>query len=548
MDAAFSSVRSRALEAVSQLSSASNSSRSALPTSFAKRSSDKPKRSLDRPRLFNRNRSDLDGPSGESRSAWVQADAPSRSTLLFVLGCLAWYTSSSLSSNTSKALLSKGRNHTTSTADPQHHHDASSLRPPAFPYPVTLTLIHFAFVNVCCAVCASRRILGDRALTRLVKPSFSRVAEVGQLAFFNVLGQALSSLAISRVPVATVHTIKALSPLFTVLSYTYLFNVTYSSQTYMSLFPLTAGVMMACTGFAFNADDVVGFGAALASTFVFVAQNIYSKKLLRKGEKNGAGIPGTDSERMDKINILFYSSACSIVLMVPMALFYDGSALLFNPSWKASDAYPSGRGMLVLWLLLCNGLVHFAQNILAFNVLSMVSPVTYSIASLLKRVFVIVLAIIWFHQSVSLLQWFGIALTFYGLWMYNDSKTKDDVQKGEVKVQRKQDVLHESAILPLTSSTATASGWTDGIHSRPHPASTPPTTSSYHFAAQQHHPPPPPPPQQQQQYAANASRSFQTAAPNVGGGWNDVPDSMLKSYIKDPTKSLPSPPDSDKEV
>ncbi|CDR99532.1 related to SLY41-Putative transporter of the triose phosphate translocator family [Sporisorium scitamineum] len=538
MNAAFSRVRSRALEAVSQLSSSGNS-RSSLPTT-SWRSSDKPKRSLDCPRLFNRNRADLDGGAAESKS-WTQADAPSRSTLLFVLGCLAWYTSSSLSSNTSKALLSKGRNHST-----DHHDDAGSARPPAFPYPVTLTLIHFAFVNVCCAICASRRILGDRALTRLVKPSFSRVAEVGQLAFFNVLGQALSSLAISRVPVATVHTIKALSPLFTVLSYTYLFNVTYSTQTYMSLFPLTAGVMMACTGFAFNADDVVGFGAALASTFVFVAQNIYSKKLLRKGEKNGAGIPGTDSERMDKINILFYSSACSIVLMIPMALFYDGSALFFRPSWRASEAYPYDRGMLVLWLLLCNGLVHFAQNILAFNVLSMVSPVTYSIASLLKRVFVIVLAIIWFHQSVSLLQWFGIALTFYGLWMYNDSKTKDDVQKGEKKVQRKQDMQLNSAILPLTSST-TANGWNEGLHNRPHPASAPPATNSYHFAAQSH--PPPTTTQQQQQYAPNASRSYQQPASYATqGGWNDVPDSMLKSYIKDPTKSLPSPPDSDKEV
>ncbi|KAJ1023594.1 hypothetical protein NDA16_003211 [Ustilago loliicola] len=421
-----------------------------------------------------------------------------------------------MSSNTSKALLSKPR----ITA-----HDPTAARPPpAFPYPVTLTLIHFAFVNICCFICASPRILGNRALTRLVKPSFSRVAEVGQLAFFNVLGQALSSLAISRVPVSTVHTIKALSPLFTVLSYTYLFNVTYSSQTYMSLFPLTAGVMMACTGFDFNADDVVGFSAALASTFVFVAQNIYSKKLLRKGEKD-AGIPGTDSEKMDKINILFYSSACSIVLMIPMALYYDGSSLLFNASWMANEHFPQGRGAPVLWLLLCNGLVHFAQNILAFNVLSMVSPVTYSIASLLKRVFVIVLAIIWFRQQVTLLQWFGIALTFYGLWMYNDSKTKKDVSQAEKKVSRKQQGSSlGDGILPLTSATSGRGQWS---------ASAPPSAAvqSFQFA---------PPPQQRSAYVP----------PRNVGGWNDIPESMMggKSYIKDPTKSLPSPPDSDKEA
>lgn len=281
---------------------------------------------------------------------------------------------------------------------------------------------------------------------------------------------------------------------------------------------------MACTGFDFNADDVVGFSAALASTFVFVAQNIYSKKLLRKGEKD-AGIPGTDSEKMDKINILFYSSACSIVLMIPMALYYDGSSLLFNASWMANEHFPQGRGAPVLWLLLCNGLVHFAQNILAFNVLSMVSPVTYSIASLLKRVFVIVLAIIWFRQQVTLLQWFGIALTFYGLWMYNDSKTKKDVSQAEKKVSRKQQGSSlGDGILPLTSATSGRGQWS---------ASAPPSAAvqSFQFA---------PPPQQRSAYVP----------PRNVGGWNDIPESMMggKSYIKDPTKSLPSPPDSDKEA
>ncbi|GAC71989.1 glucose-6-phosphate/phosphate and phosphoenolpyruvate/phosphate antiporter [Moesziomyces antarcticus T-34] len=517
MNAALSSVRSRALETVAHLSGQQTS----LPTvtspwrhpSSSSSSSAKPKRSFDRPRLFMR-ASDRENDAADARSQSWDAVGPSRSTLLFVLGCLAWYTSSSLSSNTSKALLSKGRN-----TDPALH----SVRPPAFPYPVTLTLIHFGFVNVCCAICASQRLLGSRALTRLVKPSLARVKDVGQLAFFNVLGQALSSLAISRVPVATVHTIKALSPLFTVLSYTYLFNVTYSSQTYLSLVPLTAGVMMACTGFAFNADDVVGFGAALASTFVFVAQNIYSKKLLRKADRQ------TSDEKMDKINILFYSSACSIVLMIPMALFYDAPSMLSSPSWSASPAYPHDRGMLVLWLLLCNGLVHFAQNILAFNVLAMVSPVTYSIASLLKRVFVIVLAILWFRQSVSLLQWFGIALTFYGLWMYNDSKTKHDVDRGEKKATRRQDTAVEQGILPLTAvpaapaapSVGVSSG---GMHARPF-------------------------------LSANCAHAPSYAAPPAYvpprvGGWNDVPSAMLgeKSYIHDPTKSLPSPPDSDKET
>jgi solute carrier family 35 protein E1 len=48
-------------------------------------------------------------------------------------------------------------------------------------------------------------------------------------------------------------------------------------------------------------------------------------------------------------------------------------------------------------------------------VLALVSPVTYSIAGLCKRIFVIVVAIVWFGQKVSFLQCTGIVLTFVGL-------------------------------------------------------------------------------------------------------------------------------------
>ena len=434
---------------------------------------------------------------GHQRKPSLQDLTPSHNTLLFVVGCLAWYMSSALSSNLAKALMSFSAHEKSLPA---------SERPavPPFPYPVTLTLIHFLFVNALCAVCASQRILGRRAISRLVKPNVARIREVGQLSIFNVAGHALSSLAISRVPVSTVHTIKALSPLFTVLSYSLLFNVSYSMRTYTSLLPLTLGVMMACTGFHFNADDMVGFSSALGSTFIFVAQNIYSKKLLRKADTDNGS-----QEKMDKINILFYSSGCSVVLMLPMALYCDAGSMISSPSWAAAMSADgmTSRGLTVLNLLWWNGIVHFLQNILAFNVLSLVSPVTYSIASLLKRVFVIVIAIIWFHQSVSLLQWMGIFLTFFGLWMYNDSKTKEEVHKGE-KAARKRDENAQQAILPTTirggGGAATSSAFPRTVsnivhHTQHYPAH----TDGYHYAD--------------------------------------------KSYIRDPTRSLPSPPYSDKE-
>lgn len=66
-----------------------------------------------------------------------------------------------------------------------------------------------------------------------------------------------------------------------------------------------------------------------------------------------------------------------------------------------------------------NGFFHFVQNAMAFTILSLVSPVTYSVANTLKRVFVIVLSIIWFRNPVSLTNALGIIIALTGIFLYN---------------------------------------------------------------------------------------------------------------------------------
>lgn len=194
--------------------------------------------------------------------------------------------------------------------------------------------------------------------------------------------------------VSTVHTIKALSPIFTVAAYSLLFNVKYSNNTYIALLPLTIGVMLACS-YGFTAN-LAGLVCALGSTLIFVSQNIFSKKVLFH-EKNDEPL----RKRLDKYNLLFYSSSMAFLLMFPIWIYYE-SALIFNSTITAA----------VCWELTFNGTCHAAQNVLAFSLLSIVSPVTYSIASLVKRIFVIIVAIAWFGQKTNLVQAFGIVLTY----------------------------------------------------------------------------------------------------------------------------------------
>lgn len=117
--------------------------------------------------------------------------------------------------------------------------------------------------------------------------------------------------------------------------------------------------------------------------------------------------------------------------MIPLWLYSDGYLQLQDTSKLPP--------LNVLFMFLLNGIGCFVQNLLAFSVLSIVSPVTYSIASLVKRIFIISASILWFGDSVTYLQGFGIGLTFTGLWLYE--RARHDVQMSEARLSGGEDVV-----------------------------------------------------------------------------------------------------------
>lgn len=109
--------------------------------------------------------------------------APANSNLVFVLLCGLWYSTSALSSNTGKAILTQ------------------------FRYPVTLTFIQFGFVAFYCLLFMSPVI----RFTRFRAPTKAILESTIPMGMFQVGGHMFSSIAISRIPVSTVHTIKVCS-------------------------------------------------------------------------------------------------------------------------------------------------------------------------------------------------------------------------------------------------------------------------------------------------------------------------------------------------
>ncbi|KAJ3223746.1 suppressor of loss of ypt1 [Chytriomyces hyalinus] len=369
----------------------------------------------------------------------------------FIMVCLLWYLASSVTSNVAKELLT------------------------VFRYPLTLSWIQFAFVAVGCLLVGAVQCYILRIPNTGVRwPTPEAFRTTAPLTLFLISGHAFSSMAISRVPVSFAHTIKALSPLFTILIYKLVFKVNYAAKVYVALIPLTLGVMLVCTNkLSFH---LLGFLCALISTLIFVVQNIVSKTIFNKQATR------KHSKRMDKFNLLFYSSITSFFVMAPIWWFADGLAMVSwgssaspamgplapfdvanhssNPlatasvdsnqhsfNWTdsvstmpiyprnhtdnnnthliTSDPRITASASHIIRLFLLNGITHFAQAAFSFTVLAQVSsPVTFSIASLFKRIVVIVASLVYFGEArgVGFVQGVGLVLTFLGLYMYDQAK------------------------------------------------------------------------------------------------------------------------------
>ena len=165
---------------------------------------------------------------------------------------------------------------------------------------------------------------------------------------------------------------------------------------------------------------LVGFVTALASTVVFSWQNTFSKKVFKEN-------------RMDDINLLFYTSLSAFVVLLPIwfALDWNNVMEFIRANMHHDSMKPNIFGLLTL-----NGICHFGQNIAAITFMTRVSPLTYTIFNTTKRLFVIILSILYFGNPIPFFNAVGIALAIGGVVMYN--KAKLDIMFSEKKLRSQQ--------------------------------------------------------------------------------------------------------------
>jgi solute carrier family 35 protein E1 len=145
----------------------------------------------------------------------------------------------------------------------------------------------------------------------------------------------------------------------------------------------------------------------------------------------------------DQLHLLFYTSFIPLLILLPVWFFWDSISVLKDfgvinaPLEKPVTGFfehhhednshllissVANRSHRIIILLVMSGLTNFGQHISVFRFTSRVTIRTYTIFNMGKRFFVILFSIWYFKDAIGLWNGLGIALTLFGVALYNLAK------------------------------------------------------------------------------------------------------------------------------
>ncbi|KAL8828987.1 MAG: hypothetical protein Q9170_006366 [Blastenia crenularia] len=253
-----------------------------------------------------------------------------------------------------------------------------------FPFPFLLTALH-----------AASGMIGTQALLtrRVFTLKYLSGRDTVLLSAFSILytaNIAVSNASLAMVTIPFHQTVRALTPVFTVVVYRMAFASIYATATYISLIPIIIGVMLASYGDL--SATTLGFFVTLLGTALAAIKTIATNRL------QTAGL------RLSALELLYRMSPIACVQSLIVG-YVHGEFDRFEPRVLGV------KGLLVV---LANGVIAFGLNVASFEANKRSGALTMTIAANVKQVLTVMLSVLIWRIPISVMNASGIALTLVG--------------------------------------------------------------------------------------------------------------------------------------
>ena len=121
-----------------------------------------------------------------------------------------------------------------------------------------------------------------------------------------------------------------------------------------------------------------------------------------------------------------------------IVLVVSNAVLSHRHSHSKVDAprIPGELNSEISLLLLLDGALHWLQNLLAFTLLKMVTPLTYAVANVTKRIAVISVSLLLLKNPVTVTNLGGMMMAVLGVFCYNRAKHSENINKRTLPVSQ----------------------------------------------------------------------------------------------------------------
>ncbi|KAM0719921.1 hypothetical protein Q7P37_004056 [Cladosporium fusiforme] len=213
------------------------------------------------------------------------------------------------------------------------------------------------------------------------------------------LNIAISNVSLALVSVPFHQVLRSTCPVATIVIYRVVYGRSYSRDTYISMIPLIFGVGLATFGDYYF--TMMGFLLTLLGVVLAAIKTVATNRLM------------TGSLALSAMEVLFRMSPLAAV----QCLFYayaGGEFAVLN------DAVAKGVFTnTFLFSVFCNGLMAFSLNIVSFQTNKVAGALTISVCGNLKQCLTILLGIVLFAVTVTLLNGIGMVITVLGAAYYS---------------------------------------------------------------------------------------------------------------------------------